>query len=846
MHAHQLRQPSCNTLCLSCLLIALCCLPLYGEQLLLQVEDFDGPWKRQTNISGYLGTGFCTSNANPKVATTVMQKTVSLNEAGHYVVWMRAYSSDNSPRAVRVEVNGKQLAVTHKAKRSGWSWQRAGELDLGEGNVHITVRDADVGFESADAVLLTNRQDDDPGAEDRQWSVYPESLPDRASALRFNIDACVALSQAQKVPVSQQAWQSRRIEVEKRLATVLGLEPRPEATPLNARVTGRAERDGYTVENVIFESRPHFYVTANVYVPKNAPRPLPAVVVTAGHSMREGKNYGLYRTAQLALVRHGFVVLAHDPIGQGERMLPGNSHPVGYPAFLVGMTNEGVIVWDTIRALDYLLTRPEVDPTRIGLTGNSGGGENTFYTMALEPRFAAAVSCCFVCSYEAWIKDGGNHCICNHMPGLCREFEQFELIGLCTPRPFLACNGAKDPIFPIDGTRSTIARAKQIYGFGNGANRVALAEAPLPHGWSLPLREATCGWLTHWLKEEGDGTPITEPKIEVEDWKSPDLQCLKNGQMPADAKTYIDLSREEAHQRLLVSYPPVPTAKDAHTTWAISLRKRLWDTLGGEPAAFHAQANVVGTFTWEGHRVERLALQTEPTLEVPALFIRPAGVSGPTPVVILLDDDGKAVVCRSAVAKGLLQRGIALLALDARALGEGTVPDNHCASDAIVLGRPLLAQQAWDVIAAAQYLAERSDVAQQRIAVYGKGEVSLIALVAGALSENFCSVVLENGMGSFVHSIADPLPRPLWVYAPNILKVADIPQLLALCAPRPLCWQNPTGTSGRLAADELRVLAQPAATSYTTLGNDGAFQAVTNANPDEQVLGFLVRTLTTN
>lgn len=670
-------------------------------------------------------------------------------------------------------------------------------------------------------------------AKDRQWSVYPQAIPDRASALRFNIDACVALAQARKVPASKQEWESRRGAVAKGLASAMGLEPRPPATPLNARVTGRAERDGYTVENVVFESWPHFYVTANVYVPKDAPRPLPAVVVTAGHSMQEGKNYKAYHTAQLALVRQGFLVLAHDPIGQGERKLPGNAHPVGYPALLVGQTNEGMIVWDTIRALDYLLTRADVDPKRIGLTGNSGGGENTFYTMPLEPRFAAAASCCFVCSYEAWLKDGGDHCICNHLPGIGRVMEEFEIIGLCAPRAFLACNGAKDPIFPINGARSTIERAKQVYGFHDAADRVALTEAPLPHGWSPPLREASVGWLCHWLQGQGDGSPLPEPKIEVEDWKSKDLQCLKTGQMPADAKSYVALIREEA-ERLIASYPAVPGEKAANEAWARSLRQRLWDTLGGEPSGFRPTASPRGEFTWEGCRVERLAIQTEPTLEVPALFLRPATASGPTPVVLLLDDGGKEAVRTSAVAKELLKRGISLLAMDARATGEVTVPANHCASDAIVLGRPLLAQQAWDVICAARYLAGRADVQREQIAVYGKGNVALIALVAGALSDEIHGLAIDGRLGSLLQAIGDPLPSPMWVYAPNLLKVADVPQLLALCAPRPLLWTN---------RQPAKAGVQAAVTSYQARGSAGKFQSSEAPATDGQVLGFLEGTL---
>jgi dienelactone hydrolase len=675
-------------------------------------------------------------------------------------------------------------------------------------------------------------------AEDAAWSVYPQPLPDRASALRFNIDACVALTRQRSAPASKAEWEARRGTIEAGLARAMGLEPRPPATPLEARVTGRAEREGYAVENVVFQSRPQFYVSANVYIPKDAPKPCPAVVVVAGHSMREGKNYDSYRAAQLALVRQGFLVLAHDPIGQGERQRPGYGHQVGYPALLTGMTNEGVIVWDTIRAVDYLLTRNDVDPKHIGLAGNSGGGENTFYTMPLEPRFAAGASCCFVCSYEAWIADGGNHCICNHLPGICRQMEEFEIIGLCAPRAFLAVNGIKDPIFPIAGAQKTIERARQVYGFYEAADRADLRSFPLPHGWAPPLREAACGWLGRWVKGQGDGSPLTEAKVDLENWQSKDLQCFKDGNLPADAKSYVDLIRAEA-DRLIASYTPVPAERSAAADWAQALRQRLWDALGGRPAPAQVAASSRGTFAWEGRSVERLAIQTEANLEVPALLVRPAKVSGKTPVVILLDDDGKAAVRRSPVARGLLDRGLAVLALDPRALGEVKVHDNHCASDAILLGRPLLVQQAWDVLAAARYLAGREDVAPGQIAVFGRGNVGLIALLAGALEPQIGAVALEGTLGSFRHAIADPPPRPLWLYAPGILKVADIPQLAALCAPRPLVWLNPAGQSGSLGGPQVTELAAPAAASYAAAGAQSALRVQPGNLPADELVSFL-------
>ena len=806
----------------------------HAERLMLQVEDFDGPWRRQTNISGYRGAGFCTSNANPAVADTVMRTTVEIAEAGRYAVWLRGYTSENSPRAMRMEVAGELLAVTHQGTQRRWIWEKAGTVQLAAGSVAVVVHDADAGFETADAVLLTDDLNEDPGADDRAWYIYPDGVPDTANALRFVIDACVALTRKRTDPSSPGEWEARRPIVERDLRAALAFEPWPEKTPLNARITGTCDRDTYTIENVLFESKPHFYVTANVYIPKDVPRPLPAIVVTAGHAMPQGKNYDLYRTAQLGLVQQGFLVLAYDPIGQGERKLPGYSHPVSYAALLTGRSNLHYMVWDSIRALDYLSTRDDVDSTRIGLTGNSGGGLNTMYTMPVEPRFAAGASFCCLCSYEDWIADGGNHCICNHLPGVCGKFEQFEFVGLCSPRPFMSGNGSKDPIFPIAGVRKTIERARRIYAFDGGDERVHLQEAPLPHGWSQPLREAAYGWFARWLQDRGDGQSIAETPMELEDWQADDLQTLKGGAMPDDARTYVDLVREEA-RRLIAAYAPIPTERVERDAWAASQRERLWQTLGGKPDELEPRTALLGTFQWEDNTVERLLIDTEDSLTLPALLIRPTGVAKPLRVVVALDDRGLHAVRDSEVVRGLLAKGHTVLALDVRGTGDVRVPENHCASDAVVLGRPMLAQQAWDIGCAVRYLASREDVAADCIFLYGRGSLGTTATLAGALFDNVAAIVAEDSIGTFLDAIDDPLPQPLWIYAPNILKVADIPQLVALCPRDRFLWVNPIGQN------KARLSEAAAAELLQRSGSGVKAEFAIDDSPTEAIVDFLAK-----
>ncbi|MCP3695124.1 MAG: prolyl oligopeptidase family serine peptidase, partial [Planctomycetaceae bacterium] len=198
--------------------------------------------------------------------------------------------------------------------------------------------------------------------------------------------------------------------VQEKIRTCFG--PNPERTPLNPRVTGVVERDTYRIENVIFDSRPGFPVTANLYIPKNRKFPLPAVVGTCGHSSN-GKAAEAYQSFSQGLARLGYVCLIYDPIGQGERLQyvnddltpqlrPGTREHLhaGNQQFLVGDFLGSWRAWDGIRALDYLLTRKEVDPKHLGVTGNSGGGTMTTWLCGVEPRWTMAAPSCFVTTFR--------------------------------------------------------------------------------------------------------------------------------------------------------------------------------------------------------------------------------------------------------------------------------------------------------------------------------------------------------------------------------------------------------------------------------------------------------------
>lgn len=622
------------------------------------------------------------------------------------------------------------------------------------------------------------------------WRVYEGCVPARADALAFNIEQCCKSSRQRTDPATLEEWRERVPQLRHSLLEALGLMPLPKRTPLKAKVVGRTERDDYRIENVVFQSRPRFYVTANLYLPKGVQFPTAGVVVTMGHAMKEGKNYALYQAGQVALVRQGFVVLGYDPIGQGERQRPGMSHLLGYGSLLVGQTNEGMMVWDTIRALDYLCTRKEVDPSRLGITGNSGGGENTFYTMPVDDRLKAAASNCFVCSYEEWIRHGGNHCICNHLPGMARRMEEFEIIGLDAPRAFLILSGAKDPIFPLRGVRQTARRIKHLYALAGFANRVREVDFPLPHGWARPLREASVGWLAHYLLGRGSGGPLPEKPFTPVKSNAKELLCFKDGKFPADAETVVTLNRALAEKLTGVYARPPRTGRVWHDT-AQQMRRSLWDVLGGKPEPFATRMTRHGSFTWHGSQVDKVSYATEPGLEVPALLLRSQRAASSGTAVLFVDENHKTAVREEVWLAEALAAGALVCALDPRGLGEVHCHANHLASDCIHLGRPLFGQQLWDVLQVARRLVKEAGV--DRVVCFGRSAAGLLALFAGALGDDVTAVVAAGSLASYEYALENSQPQPLFVFTPNLLKVADVPQVIALCAPKPTVIWNAVG-----------------------------------------------------
>ncbi|MAG92283.1 MAG: hypothetical protein CMJ48_00815 [Planctomycetaceae bacterium] len=358
--------------------------------------------------------------------------------------------------------------------------------------------------------------------------------------------------------------------------------PWPEKTPLNPRITSTVERDTYRIENVLFESRPGFLVTANLYLPKGGPGPRPGVVGTCGHSSN-GKASEAYQSFAQGLARQGYVVLIFDPLGQGERVQYPDEHfkstvgvgtrehlKAGNQQFLVGENLSAWRAWDGIRALDYLLTRKEVDPKHVGVTGNSGGGTMTTWLCGVESRWTMAAPSCFVTTFRRNME--------NELPAdteqcppkaLALRLDHDDFIAAMAPKPVILLAKEKD-FFDVRGSIEAYARLRQLYKLLGAEENIRLFVGPTAHGYSQENREAMYAWFHRATGLVGDGK---EPEITIETDET--LYAAPKGQVAALQSKPLQVFTQEKSEALAVKRSSLSEAE---------LQKAVRKTLKLKPA----------------------------------------------------------------------------------------------------------------------------------------------------------------------------------------------------------------------------------------------------------------------
>jgi dienelactone hydrolase len=768
-----------------------------AESHLVEVEDLEGSWRVQTNIPGYSGKGFRTSNAGG-VSRDVPKGTIRLARGGKFAVWSRGYIGDDQDRRFSVAVGGKAFPSTHPGNApAGFLWELAGIADLPAGDAAVEVRDEGVGFEVADAVLVTSDLRFDPGLAERlaEPPVDGAAESDRlvARVIRETSDAADA-SHAKILEAmgSKDAWNAERERLRTKLGAALGIDPLMPRTPLAAKVLGETEREGYRIQRVILESRPNFPVTVNIYIPADrsladAKGRLPAVLCPLGHwGLSKAEPVVQARCAFLA--RRGFLVLAYDPFGQGERAVPGNEHGQAWRAVPSGLINMSFMVWDTIRGLDYLFERGDADPGRIGCTGASGGGLNTLYAAAMDERIKVPVPVVYLTSFRAFLETRIDHCPCSHVPGLAGFADMGDVLALFAPRPTLLVAARADDMFTVPGARAAREEALPAYRMLGDDGLLRLDEFEGPHDYNRLMREAMVGWMEKHLLGKGDGSPVPEPPFTPEPPDSPALRCFPEGKVPAEAATVASISIAEA-RRLAAALPADPTP---------SWRKDLEALIGweGPPAVQSLEAvDPLAPGLPEG-----LVLRVEGAA-VPGL--RWSRVRAPA-TVIFISQEGAGAAAASHLFRALRDGPFEVIALDLPGWGSTSGAEHLLHTDALLLGKPMIARRARALSAAVHAIRQgRAAADAARAAVEGAipaspGEgareaqgsagtvlvaaegpaAGLAALFAAALTPDPAPIAIL-GMPGSIADIVEKGPSPeTGVF--GILRTADIPQISKL------------------------------------------------------------------
>jgi dienelactone hydrolase len=629
-------------------------------------------------------------------------------------------------------------------------------------------------------------------------------MPDPATFDSFIRARAAELRSKDQPPGNLKEWLARREALRKSMFAAMGGMPARDID-LSPRIVGKLQREGYRIENILLQSRPDVWMTANAYVPETVKGRAPAVLAVHGH-WAGARRDPVVQARCLGLVKLGFFVLAVDAFSAGER------HPAraGYHGALLGstlwptgQTLLGLQVYDNRRAVDYLLTRPEVDGERLGITGASGGGNQTMYAGALDERFKAVVPVCSVGTYQAYLYAAC--CVCELLPGALRFTEEGDVLGLVAPRALMVVNATMDAFqFSVGEAKKSLERAKAIFKLYGKEEKVEHAVFESPHAYNQAMREVMYGWMTRWLKGEGKGKPIPEPKHDIE--KAEDLACYPDGKRPVTFLFPPTLAAREAN-RLLAGFSDVKL--DHEEAWEAKaglMRTNLEEVLGGLPKEEKPGAKLKPAETKDGVRDSSLTLTVEPGLDLAVHLRFRSGASGKSPGCLFLHLDGKAKALEHPLTAALIEKGWVLYAPDLRATGEakpksdgiGTAPDHNSTEHALLIGRPLLGQWLADARAVLSFMASQPGINAHRLSVVGIGQAGIVAISAAALLvERIAVTAAVEVPASYITRTAYPDGTRMGLLAPGILRVGDIPHLAALSAPRKLIVAGGLSAEGK-------------------------------------------------
>lgn len=658
---------------------------------------------------------------------------------------------------------------------------------------------------------------------------------------------------------SKTDYSKRQDIVKEKLLKIIGSFP--EKTPLNVQITGVIEKEDYRVEKVIYESIPGYYVTAAIFLPKNIKEKAPAVIYACGHST-DGFRGG-YQQMIINLVKKGFVVLAFDPIGQGERLQYYNekegksrfgstiehSYP-GAQCYISGYSPTKYFVWDGIRSVDYLLSRKEVDPNRIGMTGRSGGGTQTAYTAAFDDRILAAAPECFITSMEYLLKTTGPQDAEQNLFHMISEgIDHADLLEVRAPKPTLMITTTRD-FFSIQGARETYAEVKEFYKKLGNEELVNMVEDDAGHASTKKNREAMYAFFQKHLNNPGNSEDF-----EVELFDKKELWSTETGQLATSLKGETLYSLNKKIVKNQISKLKNSRASEGFAARIPKVTEDAKTLSGYEYPKNFGKAIFSGRYVKEDYILEKYMIPGGGDYMLPIALFIPREKKN-SEVTILLDEQGmEHTANKDSLVHSLLKRGSSVLLFDVR--GIGSLGPGYLKGDAyvdnisynqwfasIITNKSIVAMRAEDIARIMHFI--KTDIKEiqaiSAVAVGTTGSELLHAAVFDTTIEKVCFIepFLSFADIALSHEYSAAfIPSTV----AGAIEKYDLPDLFAALSPRKVLIINPRASDGTPATASKKTcyLTYPK-TVYTQKGAENNFKYIVDRDEQpvhEQIIDWL-------
>ena len=646
----------------------------------------------------------------------------------------------------------------------------------------------------------------------------------------------------------------RKAEVREKILRLIGGLPEGRG-PATVREFRRSSADGFRVERIAYESLPGFWVTANVYVPEQGSGPFPAIVLPPGHGAG-GKSENWSWGGNFA--RNGIIALAYDPVGQGERLqyyaADQQKSIIGNPTGEHGEANIGpmligdniarYMVNDAMRGVDYLVSRKDVDATRIGAFGCSGGGTSTAYFAALDERVKVAASACYITSFnELLASPTGAQDAEQSIPHFIEQGLDFpDWVEAFAPKPY-AVISTMDDMFPFEGARKTVDEVKRFYAMYAAEDKIQWITGPGGHGNLGPVSPAILKFFMVNLKGTSD-----EPSFSTLRPPTPTATIVTNsGQVSMEfreASSLYSLNRKRAEIRM--AKQTEWSSKNDVPSLQTRLRADIRSLTGAmmEPGAEFTHVSINSTEQRSSYRLETIAMTSDENMEISGYVAVPNLITSAMPAVLMMDTRlSSSLIAAGGDVDRFAKAGRVVMVFDARPTPPGTESIkspylgafNLLSLRSFLVGKSIIGLRIDDTIRAVNWLAERRDVDRNAITVYGSGPLGMVALHAAVLDARISKVVVANTLMSYRMIVDQPVHRNVSeIVIPGVLQHYDTTDLLTAIYPRPVIYVSPQDALGdAVRAPIFRTAISAALKSDQNMGapNRIQFQSAADGDP---------------